>query len=79
MGWTLSTGKGHTEYAGECQGLDFKEVTLVASWWSLRIVKVSKREVTRVELSPWQQEDRGERYLEILGFAADSLCPDFLD
>ena len=42
-------------------------------------MKVSKREVTRVEPSPWQQEDREERYLEILGFAADSLCPDFLD
>lgn len=59
--------------------LDFKEVTLVASCWSLRIMKVSKREITRVGLSPWQQEERGERYLEILGCAADSLCPNFLD
>ena len=36
-------------------------------------MKVSKREITRVGLSPWQQEERGERYLEILGCAADSL------
>lgn len=64
---------GHTQELGfthqkSCTArasiLDFKEATLAASYWNLRLVKTSlkefKREMTRAELSQWQQEERGE-------------------